>query len=114
MPPTQSGITHALVDAVAQRDVDIEREGAQAALANRADDVISVRDGHATVGGGLHARRQPVGGDVTLGQLRDHGQIALVDVHEGEMRVAKFRHGQQVTHQTACEADRARANHRNL
>ena len=81
-------IAHALVDAVLQRDIDIELEGFQPALADHADHVIAVRDGRAAVEGREDLRRQPVGLDIALAQLGDHIQVALRDIREGKGGIA--------------------------
>ena len=104
-------IADALVDAVFERDVDVGLKGLQPTLADRADDVVGVGNGLAAVGGRRHCRRQIVGGDVAPAQLRDHVQVVLGNVHQGEGGVRQFRHGQNVVHQPAREADRTGADH---
>ena len=84
------------------------------ALADRADDVVGVGDRGAAVGGRLDLRGQLVGLDVAPAELRDHVEVLLADVGQREGRVRQFRHGEDVAHQPAGEADRAGADHRDL
>ncbi len=113
-PAGADGIAHALVDAIFQRDIDIQLESFQAALADHANHIIAILDSLPPVGGADNLSRQAVGLDVALAELGNHIQVHRVDIHEGEGRIGEFGDGQDIMHQAAREANRASANHGNF
>lgn len=100
-------IPDALVDSILEGDVDVALEGFEATDARGVEDVMGALEGLAAVHRRGQRRRQLVGFDVAPGQLRDHVEVATVDVVEGERGVGQLRDGQDVPHQAAGEADAA-------
>ena len=104
-------VAHALIHAVLQRDVDVELERLQPALADRGDDVVAVGDGLAAVHGRDELGGHAAGFQIAAAQLAHHVQVALGNVHEGEDGIGELRHGDDVAHQAAGEADGSGADH---
>ena len=106
----RQGVAHALVDAVAQRHVDVGGERLDAADPHRAEHVASARYGLAAVGGGAQLHPfQAVGADIPLRQLADHVEVGLADVAQGHLQRVEFRDREKIAEQLAGEADAAGA-----
>jgi hypothetical protein len=113
-PASADGVTNTLVDTVFEWDIYIRLESFQPALANGGNDIIGVCDGRAAIHGRFYPGRQLAGPHIAFGQLIDHVQVSLGNVHQREMRVGQFRDGQDVIHQAASKAHGTRANHGNF
>ena len=77
-------VADALVDAVLERDVDVDLEGLEPALADRADDVIASAMAARRSSGRVIWRAAPLASDIVAAKLAYHVQVALGNVHEGE------------------------------
>ncbi len=85
--PSAERVADALVDAVLKRYIHIEGKCIKAANARGVEDVVGSLQRASTLGAGAELGRQPVGGNVALGQLGDHFEVALVDVVKGKLAV---------------------------
>ena len=112
--PGADGVADALIDAVLQRDLDVEFEGFQPPLPDGADHIVGVPQRLTPVRGRRQGGGEVIRGDVALAQLRHHVQVVPVYVHQGDVRVLKLRHRQDVLQQAAGESYRSRPNHRYL
>ena len=112
--PGADGVADALVDAVLERYVDVQREGLQPADPGAVDDVVRVGERLAPVGGRRHGGRQLVVANVLLAELGDKVQVPLGDVGEGEVGVLELWHRQDVAEELPGETDAARADERDL
>ena len=114
MPPGADRIADTLVDAVFERNVDVQLEGVETALAHDRDHIVGVGNRFPLVGRRRDGGGQTVGVNVPLRQLHHHLQISGVDIHKGKVGVGQFGHGQNVVHQLAGEANRTGPDHRNF
>ena len=109
------GVAHALVDAVAQRHLDVGGERRQSADARGAEHVARPAHRLPLVQGAGEAHAVPaVGFDVAPHQPLDHRQVLLADVHEGDVDAGELGDGEDVPHQLAGEPDTAGADERHL
>ena len=77
-------VAHALLHAVALRDLDVEGVGLQAALLEGGDDVIGVGYRFAPIKRGLHLRLEPASVDDGLHQALGLFQALGIDIHQGD------------------------------
>ena len=78
-------VADALIDAVFERNVDVGREGLEAADAHAAHDVARARDRRAAIGGCGDLGGQLVDLDDLADDLGDHVEVVLVDVGQREL-----------------------------
>ena len=109
------GVAHALIDAVAQRHVDVGGERLDSAHAHGAEHVASARYRLAAISSGAQLDPvEAVGADVPLRQLADHVEVVRADVGQRHLERGEFRDREKIAEQLAGKPDAAGADERNL
>jgi len=107
--PGAEGVPDALVDPVAERDLDVGGKGLEPADARAVHDVAGAVEGPAPLECADQLGRQVVGRDLLLENPVDTLEVPLVDVVKGDLQRLRpeLGHEQEILDELAGEADAA-------
>ena len=107
-------VPNALIDAIFQRDVDIGCKGWETTDPGAVNDIICAGQCAPPIRCGGDGGRQVVFANVLLAKLADHVEVAPRNIGEGELRVGKFGHREDVAQQCAGESNATGADESNF